>query len=180
MHLSMAAKRADLTFHIDKYNNFPEWYEEILQLADIIDKRTTMKGITVMPPYGCFMHTALMQAVEKEWTQQGISYAQFPTLIPETLLARETDHLAGFAPEVFWVTKGGSSDLVPRLALRPTSETIMYSTFANWVQSYRDLPIKVHQSCQVFRCETKDTLPLIRAREIYWNEAHCCFATAEE
>ncbi|KAK2960347.1 putative Proline--tRNA ligase [Blattamonas nauphoetae] len=173
-------KRSDLTFNISKFDNFGAWYEEILQLAEVVDKRTTMKGVYVMPPYGCFMHNATMRAVEDAWVEQDIMHANFPTLIPETLLSAESGHFAGFVPEVFWVTKGGNSDLNPKLALRPTSETIIYSTFANWVQSHRDLPLKVQQTCQVFRCETKDTSPLIRSREILWNEAHCAHATAEE
>jgi prolyl-tRNA synthetase len=82
----MEQKRADLTFNINKLENFPGWYEEILQLAEIVDKRTNIKGITVMPPYGCFMHYSIMRLVEDEWTKQGIQLAQFPTVIPETMV----------------------------------------------------------------------------------------------
>lgn len=174
------SQRSDITFQIDKLKNFPQWYEEIVALARLVDKRNGIKGCTVMPPYGCFIHSQIMHFVEDEFIKIGIPLAQFPTVIPENILCKEKEHLEGFAPEVFWVTQGGNAELNPRLALRPTSETIMYSMFANWVRSYRDLPVCVQQSCQVFRCETKDTAPLIRAREIYWNEAHCCHATAEE
>lgn len=85
-----------------------------------------------------------------------------------------------FSKEVFWVTKGGEKDLDNPAALRPTSETAMYSLFSLWVRSFRDLPVKIHQTCCVYRYETKDTLPLIRAREIHWNEGHTCHATGEE
>eukprot|EP00003_Mantamonas_plastica_P014749 TRINITY_DN2543_c0_g1_i1.p1 TRINITY_DN2543_c0_g1~~TRINITY_DN2543_c0_g1_i1.p1 ORF type:complete len:408 (-),score=147.66 TRINITY_DN2543_c0_g1_i1:53-1276(-) len=85
-----------------------------------------------------------------------------------------------FESEVFWVTKGGLNELDVKLALRPTSETAMYSMFSLWVQTYRDLPMKMHQTCNIFRYETKDTRPLIRVREIYWNEAHTCHSTEEE
>lgn len=134
----------------------------------------------VFKGYGFYMHNAIMGIIEQEWEKQEIEKAQFPLVIPETFLEKEKDHVKGFESECFWVTKGGLNDLEVRLALRPTSETAMYYMFNLWVRSFRDLPLKIHQTCNVFRYETKDTTPLIRVREIFWNEAHTCHETPEQ
>ncbi|XP_049849055.1 proline--tRNA ligase 2-like [Schistocerca gregaria] len=168
------------TFYIDKDKQFNRWYERVLIEADIMDKRYPIKGMPIFSAYGYHMHNAMMKILEKEWDKLGIDKVQFPILIPELYLKREAQHLAGFSPEVFWVTEGGSKSLEAKSALRPTSETAIYSMFSLWVRSFRDLPLKVHQTCCVYRYETKDTLPLIRAREIYWNEGHTCHATRED
>lgn len=104
----------------------------------------------------------------------------FPTTIPESFLNREADHIKGFAAECFWIDRAGKDKLDEPMALRPTSETVIYYMFNLWVRSFRDLPLKVHQTVTVFRYETKNTKPLIRVREIPWNEAHTCHATKEE
>eukprot|EP00033_Pygsuia_biforma_P001216 GCRY01001379.1.p1 GENE.GCRY01001379.1~~GCRY01001379.1.p1 ORF type:complete len:528 (-),score=200.74 GCRY01001379.1:254-1837(-) len=169
-----------ITFDAAKNEDFPLWFEQICLAADLIDKRYPVKGTPVMKPYGYYMHDMIMQAVEKEWMDQDIEKAQFPMLIPQDFLEIEKDHVKGFESECFWVTKGGLKELDVKLALRPTSETAMYYMFALWIRSYKDLPLKMHQTCNVFRHETKDTRPLIRVREIFWNEAHTCHATAEE
>ncbi|KAG9397118.1 Proline-tRNA ligase class IIa [Carpediemonas membranifera] len=166
-------------FNKDK-SDFAKWYDTILIAADILDKRYPVKGMPVMKPAGWYIHEKIMRLAEDEWEKQGIDKCQFPTLIPETFLTKEEEHVAGFEKECFWVTKGGLNTLDIRLALRPTSETAMYSMFSLWVRSYADLPLKVHQSCNVFRYETKSTKPLIRVREIPWNEAHTAHATAED
>eukprot|EP01086_Lenisia_limosa_P009692 TRINITY_DN33268_c0_g1_i1.p1 TRINITY_DN33268_c0_g1~~TRINITY_DN33268_c0_g1_i1.p1 ORF type:complete len:550 (+),score=237.80 TRINITY_DN33268_c0_g1_i1:32-1651(+) len=178
---SQGSKDEDkITFDADKDTDFPTWFENICVMADIVDKRYPVKGMPVFRPYGFFMHDRIMKLIEAEWEEQGIDRAQFPTVIPEDFLKKEEDHVKGFEAECFWVTKGGLKDLETRLALRPTSETAMYYMFSLWVKSHRDLPLKVQQSCTVFRYETKNTRPLIRAREIFWNEAHTCHATREE
>jgi len=129
----------------------------------------------VMRPYGYYMHNAIMKLVEKEWEDLGTQLCQFPALIPESFLSREQEHVRGFEKECFWVMKGGLNELEERLALRPTSETAMYFMFSKWIRSYRDLPLQIHQSCAVYRYETKDTTPLIRIREIHWNEVQIAF-----
>ncbi|KAL0216917.1 hypothetical protein RCL1_007400 [Eukaryota sp. TZLM3-RCL] len=171
---------ATLSVSIDPRTDFAAWYENICKDADIIDKRYPVKGMYTFKPYGWFMHESIMNLMEAEWTKLDIEKTQFPLLIPEDFLAREGDHIKGFGGEVFWVTKGGHEELETRLALRPTSETCIYHMFSLWLRSFRDLPMKVHQTCSVFRCETKDTRPLIRTREVFWNEAHTAHATAEE
>eukprot|EP01104_Vermistella_antarctica_P006213 TRINITY_DN16936_c0_g1_i1.p1 TRINITY_DN16936_c0_g1~~TRINITY_DN16936_c0_g1_i1.p1 ORF type:complete len:571 (-),score=167.98 TRINITY_DN16936_c0_g1_i1:144-1802(-) len=182
---AMAAKRqleADdkVTFSADKSADFPTWYEQIMRFAEIVDKRYPVKGMPVFRPNGFYMHNKIMTILEDEWEKQDIQRAQFPLAIPRNFLEIEKDHVAGFEDEVFWITRGGKSPLDVELALRPTSETAMYYMFAMWARSFRDLPLKVHQTCNVFRYETKQTRPLIRAREIHWNEAHTCHATAAE
>mmetsp|Transcript_13656 Transcript_13656/g.23400 ORF Transcript_13656/g.23400 Transcript_13656/m.23400 type:complete len:549 (+) Transcript_13656:75-1721(+) len=167
-------------FSIDKNADFAAWYEQICIIADIVDKRYPIKGMPVFKPYGFYMHNKIMDILEKEWEKLEIEKAQFPLLIPKNFLEKEEDHVKGFEAECFWVTKGGLNDLEMPLALRPTSETAMYYMFALWVRSFRDLPLKVHQTCDVFRYETKDTRPLIRVREIFWNEGHTCHASSQD
>lgn len=172
--------RNKTTFNIDKLKNFSEWYDTILHVADIMDKRYPVKGMPIFTSYGYTMHSKIMEILENEWNKLKIDKVQFPILIPQTYLEKETQHLDGFSAEVFWATHGGDKTLDMKYALRPTSETAMYSMFSLWVRSFRDLPLKVHQTCAVYRYETKDTMPLIRAREIHWNEAHTCHSTEKD
>jgi prolyl-tRNA synthetase len=172
--------RKDCTFDIPKNSHFGVWYEQICLVAEIIDKSYPVKGMPVFIPYGFYLHNKIMQILEEEWDKQDIAKVQFPLLIPQSFLSKEEDHIKGFDQEVFWVTRGGKKTLQQALALRPTSETAMYSMFSKWCRSKYDLPIKVHQTCSVYRYETKDTRPLIRAREIHWNEVHTAHATAGE
>ena len=119
--------------------------------------------------------------MESSLETHGHKPARFPSLIPEHYFAKEAEHIENFAPNVFWVTKGGTDDeLEEKLAMRPTSETAMYDTYSQWIRSHRDLPLKIYQSCQVWRYETKHTRPFLRDREFHWIEAHDVFATAEE
>jgi prolyl-tRNA synthetase len=153
-------------------SNFAEWYEELMVTAGIVDKHWDVKGMPIFLPYGYTMHTAIMGLFEAEYNKLGIRQCQFPAFIPRAFLEREADHVKGFQQEVFWHED--------KMCLRPTSETAMYSMFHLWVQSAADLPCMVHQSCTVWRYETKMTKPLIRVREIPWNEAHTAHATPGE
>ena len=101
-------------------------------------------------------------------------------VIPEDLFKKESEHLKGFEGEVFWITRGGETELPRKLVLRPTSETAMYPIFAYWIRSHADLPLKVHQTVTIYRYETKATRPLFRMREFIWNEAHTAHRTWEE
>eukprot|EP01156_Anaeramoeba_ignava_P018421 Anaeramoba_ignava/a91707_85.p1 GENE.a91707_85~~a91707_85.p1 ORF type:complete len:451 (-),score=145.86 a91707_85:413-1765(-) len=134
----------------------------------------------VFRPFGCFLETEIMKLIEYEWDSQDIQRVMFPTCIPKDFLEKEKEHIAGFMKECFWVLKGGESELEVPFALRPTSETAMYSMFALWIRSFRDLPLKVYQTCTVFRYETKNTHPLIRVREIPFNEAHTVHETEKD
>lgn len=159
---------------------FSDWYDAIMDAAELVDRRYPVKGCPVLRPYGFFMHNRIMRFIEDSYETRGIHQALFPTAIPESFLRKEEDHIKGFGAECYWVERAGEDRLEERLALRPTSETAIYYMFARWVQSFRDLPLKVHQTVSVFRYETKNTRPLIRVREIPWNEAHTCHATREE
>jgi len=167
-----------ITFSAKK-EDFSEWFDQIIGAAEIMDRRYPVKGMPVFCPYGFAIHNKMMQILEAEWERLEIEKAQFPLLIPREFFELEGEFAKGFEEEVFWVTMGGLKPLDIQLAMRPTSETPMYYMFSQWIRTYRDLPLKVHQTCSVFRHETKQTRPLIRAREIHWNEAHTCYATQE-
>jgi len=151
-------------------------------LADnnIVDDRYEVKGMLVYRGNGMFMIKQMARYLEDLLEADGHEPTLFPALIPENLLLTESEHIAGFEDQVYWVTQGGKNALERKLALRPTSETCMYTMFALWSRTHQDLPIKVHQTVCVYRCETKQTRPLIRSREIYWNEGHTAFATRQE
>ncbi len=173
-------KSAKITFQIDKEKNFPEWYDEILEKAEIIDKRYPVKGMPVLMPYGYQIFENIIKKLEELWNKTGHKKVLFPTLIPYTLFKKEADHIKGFEEQVFWVTKAGDRNLKELLILRPTSEVPIYYMFSLWIRSHKDLPLKIYQTCTVFRYETKATKPLIRVREIPWNEAHTAHATRED
>lgn len=110
----------------------------------------------------------------------GVQNCYFPMFVSEASLNKEKSHIEGFSPEVAWVTKSGKSDLAEPIAIRPTSETIMYPSFAKWIQSHRDLPMKLNQWTNVVRWEFKHPTPFIRTREFLWQEGHTAHATREE
>lgn len=166
-------------FNIPK-EDFSSWYEEILKRAEIVDKRYPVKGMDVFMPYGLAVHESIIGRLEEMWKESGHEKVLFPTLIPEDIFKREEEHIKGFSGEVYWVTLGGERPLDVRLLMRPTSEVPMYVMFKEWIRSHADLPLKIHQTCTVFRYETKATKSLIRVREIPWNEAHSAHATREE
>jgi len=163
-----------------KEDDFSDWYHRVLREAEVVDDRYSIKGMTVYRRWGSFMHRRMRDFLEDLLEEDGHEPVQFPVLIPEDVLAKEKDHIAGFTEQVFWITHAGKNPLERKMALRPTSETAMYPIFALWVRSKTDLPLKVHQSCAVYRYETKHTRPLIRGREFYWNEGHTAFASNEE
>jgi prolyl-tRNA synthetase len=118
--------------------------------------------------------------LDKWFKETGVNNAYFPLFIPESILKKEAEHFEGFTPEVAWVTKGGERDLEEKIAVRPTSETIMYSVFSTWIRSHRDLPLRINQWCNVVRWETKATRLFLRTREFLWQEGHTVHATSEE
>ena len=168
------------TFQIDKMQNFSDWYNEIIRLAELVDMRYNVKGFIVYRPWSTISIKKIFTAFEDLLEADNHTHTIFPVVIPEANFEVEKEHVAGFAPEVLWVETGGTEKLEERLALRPTSETAMYPLYALWVRSYRDLPIKHYQSGPVFRYETKATRPFVRGREFWWIEAHDVFATREK
>lgn len=161
---------------IDKNKNFSEWFNTIIQDAALADLRYNVKGFVVFRPWSVKSMKLMYAAYEAELEKRGHSPALFPALIPEQNFKIEGDHVEGFTPQVFWVEQAGGNKLEERLAMRPTSETAMYQMYALWIQGLADLPLKIYQSCQVWRYETKATKPFFRSREFHWIEAHDCFA----
>ncbi|WP_457753053.1 proline--tRNA ligase [Thermococcus sp.] len=162
-------------------NNFSEWYNELIEMAGIQDKRYPVKGMNIWLPYGLRIMRNIEKFIHEEMERTGHQEVLFPALIPETEFQREAEHIAGFEGEVFWVTHAGHDPLDVRLILRPTSETAMYSMFALWIRSHADLPFKIYQIVNVYRYETKHTRPLIRVREISrFFEAHTAHDSFED
>jgi len=165
------------TFNISKNKDFSKWYSEILNKAEITDIRYGVKGFVVIRPWGARIIEKMYRIYESALRTTGHDPAIFPTVIPEENFKKEASHVEGFTPEVFWLDKKKGDD---KLALRPTSETVFYQMYNLWIRSYRDLPLKIYQRANIFRCETKATRPLIRDREFHWIEAHDAFATKAE
>ncbi|MBW3582494.1 MAG: proline--tRNA ligase [Euryarchaeota archaeon] len=165
---------------VKKSEDFMGWYNEIVERADLADKRYPIKGMNIWRPYGWSIMMRVDGLTRAEMERTGHDEVQFPLLIPEHLFNKEADHIKGFGGEVFWVTHAGHNKLDERWLLRPTSETAMYEIFGLWVRSHADLPLRVFQICNTFRYETKQTRAFMRVREIHFFEDHSCFATYEE
>lgn len=155
-----------------------EWYTTLVQLADLADYGPA-KGTMILKPYGYSLWEAVQEKMNPLIKGRGVGNAYFPLFIPMSLLEQEAEHVEGFAPELAVVTIGGGEELEEKLAVRPTSETIMYQSYAKWIQSYRDLPVMMNQWNNVVRWE-KRTMPFIRTSEFLWQEGHTAHATHEE
>lgn len=171
----MVAK-GDKGLSVSKSGDFSAWFSEIIQKAELADLRYNVKGFLVYQPWAVKAMEKIYALFEGRLQAKGHQPYWFPTVIPESNFKKESQHLQGFTPEVFWVTQGGESRLDEKLALRPTSETAFYQMFALWLRSYKQLPMKTYQRAQVFRYETKATRPFLRGREFHWIETHCLFA----
>ncbi|MBU0467184.1 MAG: proline--tRNA ligase [Nanoarchaeota archaeon] len=165
---------------VSKKGNFSKWFSEIVQKAELGDLRYNVKGFLVFQPWSVFCMEKMYSYFEKTLQRKGHEPYFFPTLIPEENFKKEAGHVAGFTPEVFWVTHGGETKFNEKLALRPTSETAFYQMFSLWIRSYNDLPFKTYQRANVFRYETKATRPFLRSREFHWIETHCAFASEKD
>jgi prolyl-tRNA synthetase len=158
--------------------DFGRWYIDVVRRAELADY-SPVKGCMVIRPYGYAIWELMQQALDKRFKATGHVNAYFPLFIPESLLMKETEHVEGFAPQVAWVTQGGTEVLEERLVVRPTSETIIGTMYAKWVQSWRDLPILINQWANVVRWE-KVTRLFLRTTEFLWQEGHTAHETAEE
>ncbi len=158
--------------------DFAKWYTDIVKKADLIDY-SSVKGCMIIRPYGYAIWENIQRLLDARFKATGHENVYMPMFIPESLLNKEKDHVEGFAPEVAWVTHGGSERLTERLCVRPTSETLFCEHYANIIRSYRDLPKLYNQWCSVVRWE-KTTRPFLRSREFLWQEGHTMHATAEE
>lgn len=158
--------------------DFAQWYTDIVKKAEMIDY-SSVKGCVIMRPYAQALWENIQQALDGMFKETGHENVAMPIFIPESLLQKEKDHVEGFAPEVAWVTHGGSEKLEERLCVRPTSETLFCEHYAKIVRSWRDLPKLYNQWCSVVRWE-KTTRPFLRTMEFYWQEGHTMHATADE
>jgi prolyl-tRNA synthetase len=162
-----------------KNENFDEWYTQVIIKAELADY-SPVSGCMVYRPAGYAIWENIQKATDAEFKKAGITNSYFPIFIPERLLKKEAEHVQGFAPEVAWVTQAGSSELDERLAIRPTSETLMYEVVSKWIRSWRDLPLRLNQWNNVVRWEFRHPTPFLRSREFLWNEGHTLFATRAE
>jgi prolyl-tRNA synthetase len=165
---------------VKKSEDFNEWYNEIVELADLCDKRYPIKGMNIWRPYGWKLMNNVDRLIRDEMVKTNHQEVCFPLLIPESLFKKEEEHIEGFGKEVFWVTHAGINQLEERWLLRPTSETAMYPIFSLWIRSHTDLPLKIFQIVNTFRYETKQTRAFIRVREIHFFEAHTCHVDFED
>jgi prolyl-tRNA synthetase len=170
---------SDTGVTVKKNQDFSEWYVEVILKAGLADY-APVKGCMIIREDAYAIWERIQEVLNKKIKATGHRNVYFPMFIPESLLTREAEHFAGFTPEVAWITMGGETPLEEKLAVRPTSETIMYATFSKWIRSWRDLPIKINQWCNIVRWETKATRLFLRTREFLWQEGHTAHATSEE
>ena len=170
---------SDLGVAVKKSEDFSEWYTQVVVKSGLADY-APIKGCMVFRELSYAVWEKIQQIFNEKIKRTEHRNVYFPLFIPESFLKKEAEHFAGFVPEVAWVTMGGDTQLEERLAIRPTSETIIYATFAKWIRSWRDLPIKLNQWCSVVRWETKATKLFLRTREFLWQEGHTAHATEEE
>ena len=160
---------------LKKESNFIEWMNEVILKAELADY-SSVSGCMVIRPNGYAIWEKIREFFDEKIKGIGVRNAYFPLLIPEKLLTKESEHIEGFAPEVAWVTEGGKSKLEEKLAIRPTSETIMYESYAKWIRSWRDLPLLINQWANVVRWEFKHPRLFLRTREFLWQEGHTVHA----
>ena len=173
------AKEKQRGITVKKSEDFSEWYTQVIQRAELIEY-TDISGCIVFRPYSYSIWEKIQGFIDRLIKERGVKNAYFPLFIPEKLLKKESEHVEGFSPEVAWVTHAGDTKLNERLAIRPTSETIMYDAYKKWIRSHRDLPLKINQWCSVVRWEFKHAVPFLRTREFLWQEGHTVFATKKE
>lgn len=164
----------------NKKENFSEWYNEIVEIAGLSDKRYPIKGMNVWLPYGLKAMQNIDRIIRQNVDPLDFQEVSFPVLITRDQLSVEFEHVKGFENEVYWVTRGGMEPLEVEMALRPTSEAAMYGMFSLWVRSHADLPLKIYQIVNVYRYETKHTRTFIRIREIHFFEAHTAHDSYED
>jgi len=177
--LNFGLSKEDVGITVSKNEDFSEWYTQVVLKAKLADY-APVKGLIVLRPDGYSIWESLRSTFDKKFAKNGIKNGFLPILIPESLLGKEQKHFAGFNPEVFWVTHSGTNEIGDRLALRPTSETLAYTMYAKWIQSWRDLPLKINFWNTALRAEIKATKPFLRTSEFLWQEGHTVHTTQEE
>ena len=158
--------------------DFPRWYQDVVAKAELADNGP-VRGTMVIRPYGYALWERMQAEMDARIKAAGAANAYFPLFIPESYLQREADHVEGFAPELAVVTHAGGEELAEPVVVRPTSETIVNTYFAKWIQSYRDLPLLINQWANVVRWELRPRI-FLRTTEFLWQEGHTCHATQED
>ncbi|XP_017550021.1 bifunctional glutamate/proline--tRNA ligase isoform X1 [Pygocentrus nattereri] len=172
-------KQTRLGLEAKKEENLADWYSQVITKSEMIEYYD-VSGCYVLRPWAYAIWESIKEFFDKEIKKLGVENCYFPMFVSQAALEKEKSHIADFAPEVAWVTRSGKTELAEPIAVRPTSETVMYPAYAKWVQSHRDLPIKLNQWCNIVRWEFKHPQPFLRTREFLWQEGHTAFATKEE
>ncbi|CRG97707.1 proline--tRNA ligase, putative [Plasmodium gallinaceum] len=162
-----------------KLENFSDWYTQVIVKSELIEYYD-ISGCYILRPGAYYIWECVQSFFDKEIKKRGVENSYFPLFVTKGKLEKEKNHIEGFSPEVAWVTKYGDSNLPEEIAIRPTSETIMYSAFSKWIRSHRDLPLKLNQWNTVVRWEFKQPTPFIRTREFLWQEGHTAHKNEEE
>lgn len=173
------SKESGLGLTAKKMEDFPLWYKQVITKSEMVDEYK-VSGCYILRPWSFGIWELITAWFDAEIKKLGVKNAMFPLFIKKSDLEKEEDHLEGFSPEVAWVTRSGSTELAEPIALRPTSETIIYPYYAKWIRSHRDLPMRLNQWTNVVRWEFKNPTPFIRTREFLWQEGHTAFATQAE
>ncbi|XP_053315637.1 bifunctional glutamate/proline--tRNA ligase [Spea bombifrons] len=172
-------KQTRLGLEAKKEENLADWYSQVITKSEMIEYYD-VSGCYVLRPWAFAIWESIKEFFDRRIKKLGVENCYFPMFVSQAALEKEKTHIADFAPEVAWVTRSGKTELAEPIAVRPTSETVMYPAYAKWVQSHRDLPIKLNQWCNVVRWEFKHPQPFLRTREFLWQEGHTAFATYEE
>ncbi|KAK4442162.1 hypothetical protein QBC34DRAFT_419145 [Podospora aff. communis PSN243] len=162
---------------VSKSENFSQWYQEVVLKAELIEYYTEISGFFIMRPATMHIWNTIRKWFQERIEGLGVEETNFPMFLSQKSLEKEKDHVEGFAPELAWVTKAGDKDLEVPVAVRPTSEAVMYPYYSKWIRSHRDLPLRLNQWNSVVRWEAKQTTPFLRAREFMWQEGHTAHLT---
>jgi prolyl-tRNA synthetase len=174
---SKESKPSEKGITVKKSEDISEWYSQVVLKAGVADY-APVKGCMVIRPLGYAIWMRIQEHFNKVLEKYGVENAYFPMFVPESFFKREAEHAEGFSPEVAWIERKDSSE--ERLALRPTSEAIMYDSYSKWIRSWRDLPLKINQWCNIVRWETNAVKLFLRSREFLWQEGHCVYETEKE
>ena len=172
-------QKEEVGLTVKKSEDFNEWYNQVVLKADLIDY-SLVSGCIIFKPNSYSVWENIKKIFDEKIKSSGHKNCYFPMFIPESLLKKEAEHVQGFSPEVAWVTKAGDTELNEKLAIRPTSETIMYESYSKWIRSWRDLPLLLNQWNSVVRWEFKHPKPFLRTREFLWQEGHTAHASKED
>ncbi|KAE8447715.1 hypothetical protein EG329_010522 [Mollisiaceae sp. DMI_Dod_QoI] len=177
----VGGKKADdiMGMTVSKTENFPAWYQEVVLKAEMIEYYNEISGFFILRPASMFIWNTIRKWFQERIEAMDVEEASFPMFLSSKSLEKEKDHVEGFAPELAWVTKAGDKDLEVPVAVRPTSEAVMYPYYSKWIRSHRDLPFRLNQWNSVVRWEAKQTTPFLRAREFLWQEGHTAHLTEE-